>query len=140
MTIIDGNKLFTIKEVAKLIGVPAYTLKNWEKDFKEIFKSKKTSKGEKRYDWESIKAASKIKELVVNKGLKPEVALRQLFHQTQTNVLLSQNIINSATSTAKSNEKIEAFTDSIAEKVASDLKERLSQTYMHIPRKTKIEI
>jgi len=73
--------------------------------------------------------------LVINKGLKPEIALRQLFQQAQTDVSMSQNIINS-----RSDEKMGASTDPITEKVASVLKEKLSQAYKHIPRKTEIEV
>lgn len=141
MTIIDGNKLFTISEVAKLTGVPAHTLRSWEKDFKEVFKPQRTVGGQRRYNWDNIETVTRIKDLLMNKGLKPEAALRQLLQKAQTDVSMSQDILNSVSSKSTSSsvdEEVDALADAIAEKIASRLKQKLTQVYKDIQRKTEL--
>jgi DNA-binding transcriptional MerR regulator len=137
MTIIDGNKLFTISEVAKLTGVPTHTLRSWEKDFKEVLKPKRTVGGQRRYSWDNVEVVTKIKDLLTNKGLKPEAALRQLLQKPQTETEMAEKIMNS-TNDNSVDEEVNALADAIAEKIASRLKQKLSQVYKDIQRKTEL--
>ncbi len=138
MTIVDGNKLFTISEVVKLTGVPAHTLRTWEKDFKEVFKPQRTVGGQRRYDWKNIETVTKIKDLLMNKGLKPEAALQQLLSKVQTNASMSQDIIESSSTAPSVDEEVDALANAIAEKIALRLKQKLSQVYKDIQRKTEL--
>ncbi len=137
VTIIDGNKLFTISEVSKLTGVPAHTLRSWEKDFKEVLKPERTVGGQRRYNWQNVETVTKIKDLLTNKGLKPEAALRQLLQKPQTEIEMAEKIINSSDQSSV-DEEVNALADAIAEKIASRLKQKLSEVYKDIQRKTEL--
>ena len=117
VTIIDGNKLFTISEVAKLTGVPTHTLRSWEKDFKEVLKPQRTVGGQRRYSWDNVEVVTKIKDLLTDKGLKPEAALRQLLQKPQTETEMAEKILNSANDNSV-DEEVNALADAIAEKIA----------------------
>jgi DNA-binding transcriptional MerR regulator len=138
VTIIDGNKLFTISEVAKLTGVPTHTLRSWEKDFKEVLKPQRTVGGQRRYSWDNVEVVTKIKDLLTNKGLKPEAALRQLLQKPQTEIEMAEKILNSTDDSNSVDEEVNALADAIAEKIASRLKQKLSQVYKDIQRKTEL--
>jgi DNA-binding transcriptional MerR regulator len=56
--------LLSIKEASRLTGVPAYTLRFWEKEFDEFLKPPRTEGGQRRFDQESLKMVERIKRLV----------------------------------------------------------------------------
>lgn len=59
-----SEHLLSIKEASRLSGVPAYTLRFWEKEFVEFLKPPRTDGGQRRYDQESLDMVERIKHLV----------------------------------------------------------------------------
>ncbi len=60
----DPKALLSIKEAARLTGVPAYTLRFWEKEFADFLKPSQTPGGQRRYDQASLQMVERIKKLV----------------------------------------------------------------------------
>jgi len=56
--------LLSIKEASRLTGVPAYTLRFWEKEFAEFLSPPRTEGGQRRYDSTSLEIVQHIKHLV----------------------------------------------------------------------------
>ena len=54
---------FSINEVSQLTGVPAYTIRFWEKDFNSYIRPAKTPGGQRRYCMRDIKTIKTIKQL-----------------------------------------------------------------------------
>jgi len=69
MTDID-KKYLSIKDVSQRTGVPDYTLRYWEKEFKQI-KPERYS-GIRKYSNEDVEIINKIKDLLYNKKLTIE--------------------------------------------------------------------
>jgi len=57
----DSGKVFSIKEVSEITGVPAHTIRFWEKDFGMYLKPVRTRGGQRRYSSEDIEIIRKIK-------------------------------------------------------------------------------
>ena len=55
--------VFTINEVSKITGVPAHTIRFWEKDFNSFLKPDKTPGGQRRYCVRDVRIIEKIKYL-----------------------------------------------------------------------------
>jgi len=68
---------YRIREVAKLLDIPNHTLRFWENEF-PMFKPDRTDKGQRRYTQEQVMMAMRIKELLHDKGLKIEAAVKVL--------------------------------------------------------------
>ncbi len=60
----QGEHLLSIKEASRLSGVPAYTLRFWEKEFIEFLKPPRTDGGQRRYNQDSLEMVERIKHLV----------------------------------------------------------------------------
>lgn len=74
----DLNKRFyKISEVAEIIGLPASTLRFWEKNF-TIINPKRNASGSRFYTPEDIEKIRQIHYLVKEKGLKLEAAQEAL--------------------------------------------------------------
>jgi len=56
--------LLSIKEASRLTGVPAYTLRFWEKEFVDFLRPPRTEGGQRRYDDVSLEMVERIKHLV----------------------------------------------------------------------------
>lgn len=56
--------LLSIKEASRLTGVPAYTLRFWEKEFEDYLRPPRTEGGQRRFDETSLKMVERIKQLV----------------------------------------------------------------------------
>jgi DNA-binding transcriptional MerR regulator len=56
--------LLSIKEASRLTGVPAYTLRFWEKEFCDFLRPPRTDGGQRRYDSGSLEIVQHIKHLV----------------------------------------------------------------------------
>lgn len=54
---------FSINEVSRLTGVPAHTIRFWEKDFNQYVRPAKTPGGQRRYCAGDIEMIKKIKRL-----------------------------------------------------------------------------
>jgi DNA-binding transcriptional MerR regulator len=66
----ESNKnYYSISEVSRIVGVPAYLLRYWESFFDELAPARDT-RGNRRYTNRDIAMALNIKELVHEKGYK----------------------------------------------------------------------
>jgi len=68
---------YRIREVAAMLGIPDYTLRFWEDEF-PMFNPDRTDKGQRRYTPEQVELAKRIKELLYEKGLKIDAAIKVL--------------------------------------------------------------
>jgi len=68
---------YRIREVAAMLDIPAYTLRFWEDEF-PMFNPDRTPKGQRRYTPEQVELARRIKELLYDKGLKIDAAIKVL--------------------------------------------------------------
>lgn len=71
------KKYYKISEVAAILGIPASTLRFWEKSF-TVIKPRRNSHGTRFYTPTDIEKISMIHFLVKEKGLKLEAAQEQL--------------------------------------------------------------
>lgn len=55
--------IFSINEVSRLTGVPAHTIRFWEKDFNSYLRPAKTPGGQRRYCMRDIETIKRIKQL-----------------------------------------------------------------------------
>ncbi len=68
---------YRIREVAAMLDIPDYTLRFWEDEF-PMFNPDRTPKGQRRYTPEQVELAKRIKELLYDKGLKIDAAIKVL--------------------------------------------------------------
>jgi len=68
---------YRIREVAAMLDIPAYTLRFWEDEI-PMFNPDRTDKGQRRYTLEQVELARRIKELLYDKGLKIDAAIKVL--------------------------------------------------------------
>ncbi|MBR6746885.1 MAG: MerR family transcriptional regulator [Muribaculaceae bacterium] len=74
-----AKKYYKISEVAEIIGLPASTLRFWEKNF-TIIKPKRNNHGTRFYTPADIEKIRHVAFLVKEKGLKIEAAEQQIKH------------------------------------------------------------
>lgn len=74
-----AKKFYKISEVAEIIGLPASTLRFWEKNF-TIIKPKRNNHGTRFYTPSDIEKIRHVAFLVKEKGLKIEAAEQQIKH------------------------------------------------------------
>ena len=72
-----AKKYYKISEVAEIIGLPASTLRFWEKNF-TIIKPKRNNHGTRFYTPTDIEKIRHVAFLVKEKGLKIEAAEQQI--------------------------------------------------------------
>lgn len=75
---------YKIKDVSDILGIPATTLRYWEREFPEC-SPRRSSTNIRYYTPQDIETFRKIHYLVKIKGLKLSVAKEQL-HQNNSNV------------------------------------------------------
>ena len=68
---------YKIGEVAEILGIPASTLRFWEKEF-TIIKPKRNSKNTRFYTPEDVETIKMVYYLVKEKGLKLDAAQQQI--------------------------------------------------------------
>ena len=68
---------YKIGEVAEILGIPASTLRFWEKEF-TIIKPKRNSKNTRFYTPEDVETIKMVYYLVKEKGLKLDAAQQQV--------------------------------------------------------------
>jgi len=68
---------YRIREVAAMLDIPDYTLRFWEDEF-PMFNPDRTERGQRRYTPEQVELAKRIKELLYDKGLKIDAAIKVL--------------------------------------------------------------
>ena len=101
----EDNSYKTISEVAKILNlkskkgdsIPTYTLRFWEKEFKQI--KPKIFNSRRYYDKKNIEILKKIKFLLKDEGLKIE-GVKKVLNNADT-LLLDDRINKSITSTDK---------------------------------------
>ena len=71
------KKFYKISEVAEILGIPASTLRFWEKSF-TVIKPKRNSHGTRFYTPADLEKISMNHYLVKEKGLKLEAAQEQI--------------------------------------------------------------
>lgn len=75
--------LYTIREVSSRLGVPASTLRYWEKEF-PMLEPKRTEKGRRRYSADDFNLCERIRELLHDRGMKIEAVkahLKETYHK-----------------------------------------------------------
>lgn len=65
----ETRKYYKIGDVSKMLGVPASTLRFWEKEFKQL-KPMKNKKGDRIYHLKDIDILKEIQYLTHEKGIK----------------------------------------------------------------------
>ena len=83
---------YKIGEVAEILGIPASTLRFWEKEF-TIIKPKRNSKNTRFYTPEDVETIKMVYYLVKEKGLKL-VAAQQQIRVNRHNVSQRSEVIN----------------------------------------------
>lgn len=73
------KKFYKISDVAEILGVPASTLRFWEKQF-TIIKPRRNAKNIRFYTPQDIETIRKVYYLVKEKGLKLDAAQEQIRH------------------------------------------------------------
>ncbi len=58
-----AEKIYSINEISQITGLPAHTIRFWEKDFSNYLKPFKTPGGQRRYGDGDIETLKKIKHL-----------------------------------------------------------------------------
>jgi len=112
--------LLSIKEASRLTGVPAYTLRFWEKEFNEFLKPPKTEGGQRRYDENSLKVVNRIKSLVDEEKYSVAGARGVLAMESK-----QQELRNDIGSKIRNEEKIGVILDEIAAIVREKVLARL---------------
>ena len=83
---------YKIGEVAEILGIPASTLRFWEKEF-TIIKPKRNSKNTRFYTPEDVETIKMVYYLVKEKGLKLDAAQQQI-RFNRHNVSQRSEVIN----------------------------------------------
>ena len=83
---------YKIGEVAEILGIPASTLRFWEKEF-TIIKPKRNSKNTRFYTLEDVETIKMVYYLVKEKGLKLDAAQQQI-RVNRHNVSQRSEVIN----------------------------------------------
>ena len=83
---------YKIGEVAEILGIPASTLRFWEKEF-TIIKPKRNSKNTRFYTPEEVETSKMVYYLVKEKGLKLDAAQQQI-RVNRHNVSQRSEVIN----------------------------------------------
>lgn len=97
MTDID-KKFLSIKDVSQRTGVPSYTLRYWEKEFKQI-KPERYS-GIRKYSSADVELIKKIKDLLYNKkltieGVKKFLTVDRRKKVQNDNLFKQENVVDS---------------------------------------------
>lgn len=71
---------FQISDVAELLGVPATTLRFWEREFPTLIKPYRNAGGRRYYSPADIENIRKIIYLLKDRGLKLDAAKAELTH------------------------------------------------------------
>ena len=71
------KKFYKISDVAEILGIPASTLRFWEKQF-TIIKPRRNAKNIRFYTPQDIETIRKVYYLVKEKGLKLEAAQEEI--------------------------------------------------------------
>lgn len=84
-TCMDTDILVGIGDVARFLGVPAHTLRFWEKEFGFFLTPTRTVGRQRRYDDADIQRLNRIKQLLKNDGFSIAGAKRILQKERNSN-------------------------------------------------------
>lgn len=73
-----NKRLYSIKEVSEITGVPSYTLRFWERSLDGYLSPVRTEGGHRRYNGQTVEAIKKIKNFVYERGYTLSGALNEL--------------------------------------------------------------
>ncbi len=79
----DDTKYYRIGEVAKMTGLPAYTIRYWEQEFPEL-RPRKSRSGRRRYSEDDLDLVRRIQNLLHTQGFTIRGA-RELLKKSQAN-------------------------------------------------------
>ena len=71
----------SIGDVSKITGLPAHTIRYWEKEFSEFLSPDRTIGQQRRYDERDIEIIEEIRHLLKVEGFSIAGAKRQLSHR-----------------------------------------------------------
>ena len=83
------TKYYRIGEVAKLTGLPAYTIRYWEQEFDKL-EPRKSSTGRRLYTEEDLELVRRIQNLLHNQGYTIRGA-RELLAKSEVNPNIPTN-------------------------------------------------
>ena len=85
-----NSKLFySIKEVSEIIGVRDYTLRYWEKEFKQL-KPKRSGGGRRLYTPDDLELLKRIKTMLYVNGMTIEGVKRELKERKVSPITMSE--------------------------------------------------
>lgn len=120
MDVKDINSYLSMKEVTRSLGVPAPTLRYWEKEFAKFLNVARTEGNQRRYSPDDIETISKIKNLIDTEKYTTEGARRQLLMEKDQAAALKSKL---------SPDLIEKEIDNVVSQASSELKKRLIDLY-----------
>jgi DNA-binding transcriptional MerR regulator len=89
-----GKKYYQMRDVAKILGIPASTVRFWEENFPQL-KPTRTSGGHRTYDHLQLERLQYIKMLLKDEGLTIEGAKKRLVTEKQGKFTADQPIEDS---------------------------------------------
>lgn len=81
-----GEKI-SIGDAARVLGVPAHTLRYWEKEFEFYINPDRTEGGQRRYSEESLGRFQIVKSMLKNEGYSIAGARRVLSRQNSSDAI-----------------------------------------------------
>ena len=85
-----NSKLFySIKEVSKILGVRDYTLRYWEKEFRQL-KPKRSEGGRRLYTPEDLELLKRIKTMLYENGMTIDGVKRALKEKRVSPITISE--------------------------------------------------
>lgn len=125
MDVIDNRKeepLISIRDAARIIGVPPHTIRYWEKEFSDYLVAPRTMGKQRRYGDQQIYKLRTIYRMLKEEGYSIAGAKRALAKQNQAANLGSQGPI-------RGNVALETLSAEMAEKILALVKNELSYQY-----------
>lgn len=120
MDVKDINNYLSMKEVTRSLGVPAPTLRYWEKEFAEFLNVARTEGNQRRFSPDDIETISRIKNLIDTEKYTTEGARRQLLMEKDQAAALKSRL---------SPDLIEKEIDNVVSQASDVLKKRLIDLY-----------
>jgi DNA-binding transcriptional MerR regulator len=121
---VDNRKdepLISIRDAARIIGVPPHTIRYWEKEFSDYLVAPRTMGKQRRYGDQQIYKLRTIYRMLKEEGYSIAGAKRALAKQNQA--------ANLAGSPARANVALESLSAEMAEKILALVKNELSYQF-----------
>ncbi len=82
----NGHADLSIGDVSKITGLPAHTIRYWEKEFTDFLTPNRTPGQQRRYDERDIEIIEEIRHLLKVEGFSIAGAKRQLHQKSKREV------------------------------------------------------